>query len=356
MAHGEAEPLRHFARAGRPLRRLLGQAGGDGFFPFEWQRRTGDLELEASLGDGGRNLALHLRDEVAREKRRLARQQFVERGAERVDVVRHLGLVPHHLLRAHVGRRARTAGLRGNPGHAVGDAAGNAKVGNLEVAVRIQHQVGRLQIAVDDPGLLVRVGQRLAHLLHPAAEFTGLKHPRRLVQPPVGQSITRDIFHRDRRGRGVLHKIVDPHDVRVREIERPPRLTLEVLHRRPVRLHHLGQEFERHLAVQLLVPRQPDHPHAAAPEDLLQGVAGEDLLPGGETLDRGAEIEVVHGCAGCAGLRAKSVPSHAQRRGSTMARSTRLWYFGQNHGTGTRATRKPTPELGRPPPSEPRKA
>ena len=48
--------------------------------------------------------------------------------------------------------------------------------------------------------------------------------------------------------------------------------------KRAVMHHLLGQKFERHIAFQLLIARQPDNSHPAASENLSQGVAAEDFL------------------------------------------------------------------------------
>ena len=102
-------------------------------------------------------------------QRRVARQQFVQEHAQRVDVAAGIDAQGAHLrlLRAHVFQRAdhgavlreqRPLGqlLLGRLGHAEVDHLGD----RLAVVER-DHDVGRLDVAVDDP-LLVGVLDRLA--------------------------------------------------------------------------------------------------------------------------------------------------------------------------------------------------
>ena len=145
--------------------------------------------------------------------------------------------------------------------------------------------------------LALRVGVRecLAKLAHPARQFRWFEMSRRMVQLARGQRLARNILHGDGGGAHVLDEVIDPHDVRMGEVKAAAGLALEIAHRLPVHGHNLRQELQGHLALQLLVARQPHDPHATTAQDLFQRVPVEDLLAGGEALDRRAEIKIVHG-------------------------------------------------------------
>ena len=91
------------------------------------------------------------------------RQQLVERHAQRVDVGAVVDDHPlgQRLLGAHVAERAEQVAGHRQPGVALD--AGQAEVGDPEVAARVDQQVRRLDVAVQDP-LLVRVLERLGRL------------------------------------------------------------------------------------------------------------------------------------------------------------------------------------------------
>ena len=61
----------------------------------------------------------------------------------------------------------------GHGGRGVGHGAGDAEVHHLHVAVGGEHDVGRLDVAVDDPGP-VAVGQRVQHALGQGHRLGGL--------------------------------------------------------------------------------------------------------------------------------------------------------------------------------------
>ena len=109
---------------------------------------------------------------VRRPERRLERQHLVERQAEAVDVAARVRLADEPLggqvaQRAdHVARaRQLVIPLR----------LGQAEVGHPERPLDVQQQVGRLDVAMDDP-VGVRVGQRLRRLHgHPCHLAAGLQ-------------------------------------------------------------------------------------------------------------------------------------------------------------------------------------
>ena len=283
------DPLRHLADALRALGRILGQAGGQHLFPDFRDRRPGHLEVVAAASQARGGDRLHLHDEVARVKRRLTRQQFVEGRPEGIDVVRDRRLFPQHLLRAHVGRCARAAaGLGRDPRNAVADAPGDAEIRDLHPAVRIDHDVGRLEVVVHHARLVVRVVERRAQLRQPVGHVRRLEKALGAIHAQLRQRHAVHCLHGDGGHQVVLEEIVDANDARMGELARALGLAFQVIERRGVELHDLGQEFQGEFLVELLVVRKPHHAHAAAPEDFFQQVTAKDLLARGKTLDRRA--------------------------------------------------------------------
>src|ERR1700686_1255798 len=66
------------------------------------------------------------------------------------------------------------------------------------------------------------------------------------------------------------------------QVETAPRLAFHVAQHRAVVDDQLGKEFERDIAFEFFIARQPDDAHAAAAERLDQSVAVEDFLPVGK--------------------------------------------------------------------------
>ena len=94
-------------------------------------------------------LAAHQVDRVRRLEREPPRQHPVQDHAERVDVARGRGALAGGLLRGHVrGRSDQRAGL-GQRVHS--RHPGDAEVGDLRAALLVEEDVGRLQVAVNEP-------------------------------------------------------------------------------------------------------------------------------------------------------------------------------------------------------------
>src|SRR5215471_10045903 len=58
-------------------------------------------------------------------------------------------------------------------------------------------------------------------------------------------------------------------------------LALELINHCMILNHQIGKKFQRDIALQFFVARQPHNPHPASPEDLDQGVATKHLLSAG---------------------------------------------------------------------------
>src|SRR6266478_2899756 len=90
-----------------------------------------------------------------------------------------------------------------------------------------------------------------------------------------------------------MHEVVYPDDVRMRQFETALCLALELIQQRSLLDHKVGKKFQRDLALQFFVARQPHNSHSASPEDLDQRVASKNFLSAGE-LTRCRVCDVTH--------------------------------------------------------------
>jgi hypothetical protein len=124
-----------------------------------------------------RRLIGHLLDQAAAlllVERRAEGEHLVERQAQRVDVAPAVDLAAER-LGGHVPQGAEDVTGVGEVLLVV--RLGQAEVGDPDDAARVEQQVGRLDVAVDDP-LDVRVGQGIGHL------DTDPRHPLPVGLPP----------------------------------------------------------------------------------------------------------------------------------------------------------------------------
>ena len=85
-----------------------------------------------------------------------------------------------------------------------------------------------------------------------------------------------------------MHEIVNPDDVGMRQFEAAFGFALELIKRRTIVDHQIGKKFQRDIALQLFVSRQPDNSHSASTEDLDQRVTAKDFLSAGTTSREGS--------------------------------------------------------------------
>ena len=116
-------------------------------------------------------------DEVVAAHRRLAGDHLVHHRAERVEIGAGVGLLRARLLRRNVEQRSHDGA-----GRAVLERRlrlgelGQAEVEHLHVAVGPQHDVFRLDVAVDDAGV-VRGGERAGDADGDVEHFAGIEPP-----------------------------------------------------------------------------------------------------------------------------------------------------------------------------------
>jgi hypothetical protein len=81
---------------------------------------------------------------------------------------------------------------------------------------------------------------------------------------------------------------VNPNDVRMRQFQAALRLTFKLIQQRTILDHKIGKEFQRDVALQFFVARQPHNPHSSPTEHFDQCVAAKHNLAVG-TVERRLE-------------------------------------------------------------------
>jgi hypothetical protein len=104
---------------------------------------------------------VHDRRHAALE-RAFAGEHLIEYDAGRIDVGPGIDRLAHELLGRHVGGRAHDGARLG---HAAAFDAGDAEIGDLHLPFPGEHDVGRLDVAVDDAALMaeLQAGQQRFH-------------------------------------------------------------------------------------------------------------------------------------------------------------------------------------------------
>ena len=193
-------------------------------------------------------------------------QHFVEHHAQGVNV---RALV--HVLRVlqlfgrHVVRRAdgQAAGRQRDLVLGLAEQLGDAEVGDLHPALRVEQDVLRLDVAVQD-AFVVGELERLANLRH--------EHHRLLRGEPARLHRLAQVYavhelHQQVEEPAGLAEVMDGDDVRVVQPRQHAGLAVESLGEGGVGGQRLRQELERDEAVQLRLARLVHHPHAAVADE-----------------------------------------------------------------------------------------
>jgi hypothetical protein len=204
-------------------------------------------------------------------ERSIAGQQLIENDTERPHVAGSIRLaaLAADVFRRHVGQRAhRLVGAR-HAGVTVQDL-GQAEVGDHGLAVFVEQDVARLEVAMHDAGFVCRVdGPR--HLDHQ-------RHGCSRVSPIVAAVFREGAARHQRHGVAgetieQAHR-VDRHDVGMAQQRRRPCLAVESL--------HLGADqraranaLQRHVTPQREVACPVDQPHAAVADLLVHLVLAQ---------------------------------------------------------------------------------
>ena len=203
-------------------------------------------------------------------KRVAAGHHLVEHHPQRPDVHARAGVLAVELLGGHVGRGAHRHAGAGDAG--LIDELGDAEVDQLHPPVRGHDDVGRLDVAMDDPPL-VGTGQAGGDLF---GDRDRLGDRQRSARDPVAQRLPLAESHDDEQGAvDGLVDLMDRADVRM--IER--RCGLGLADEAPLGFLGgaalMGQELERHRPVELQIDGLVDHPHAASPQAIEDAVVGD---------------------------------------------------------------------------------
>ncbi len=194
----------------------------------------------------------------------LAREHLEEHEAEGVDVGLHRGASARELFRRHVLRRA--GARRG--GVAIDDR--EAKIRDADVAVAVDHHVGRLEIAMEHPAF-VR-GRDAGAQLPRDLDRLVLRQP---ADPPQqrGQIFTVHILHRQKPAAVVVAEIIETADVLVRHLAGNSQLGVKLREAIRIGADAGGQKFERDRLIERQVVGSVDFAHAAPAEQRDETVA-----------------------------------------------------------------------------------
>ena len=105
-----------------------------------------------------------------------AREELVRDHSEPVDVARVRRRLASCLLGRQVARRPENRARNRHPHSGLVDDAGNAEVAHMHLVSLVEEEVRRLDVPVDDSGLM-RVVQGGRGLLEPAKRFLAVNRP-----------------------------------------------------------------------------------------------------------------------------------------------------------------------------------
>ncbi len=170
------------------------------------------------------------------------------------------------MLRRHVGRRAETDLQRVD----VFDGLGDPEIGDADPTLGVEHQVGRLEVAVDNTLPVDGV--------EPLSDLAADRHDSLRREPPealqkIGQITTLDQLHREEVTAVGFAQVVDSANVGVGDLPGDPGFAEEELENRRPALEVGRQEFERHPLAELQVFGPENLPHPALPQRLDDPVA-----------------------------------------------------------------------------------
>ena len=206
-------------------------------------------------------------------------QQFVQDDPRRIKVGGLVDGRPARLLRRQV-----LGGADDRPllRHLARTCAGDAEVRHLHDAFRVDDDVVRLDVAVDD-AVAVRVPER-------GEDLTCIRNrDRDRARPPrpdeLFERASLHVLHDDEVRAVRLTSVVDRDDVRMREPGGMRRLAAEALDELLVVRVAVVQDLDRDAPAQLLVLREVDVGHAAAAELACDPVAAGEEGSGEGVLD-----------------------------------------------------------------------
>ena len=220
---------------------------------------------------------------------------------ECVDVAldRHRAVREH--LRRHVGERPFRDPITTDE---VGGLIRDSEIHQLRLAGLVDHDVGRLQITMEHAA---RVNRRQSGA-HPAEQLNS----RGFHETPAGleqvrEIVTVDVFHREKGLSVGFPDVVDPADIRMRDLPREADLIVELRQTPLVACERRRETLERDAMREPRVVGAIDDAHSASSQDLLDAVTIVDDVGFSEGFDvgTGAGASKAGGCrlgeveAGC---------------------------------------------------------
>jgi hypothetical protein len=238
-----------------------------------------------------------------------SRQHLEENDPEGVEVRARSRLLALHLLGRHVlGRADEDVGA----GDALAlDGPGDAEVHDPGVAVPVDHDVLRLEVAVDDadPVGFLEAFADLAGDAHGLAHGQGADAVNEALEVFPGH-----VLHGDEVGLALAAEVVHPADVPVRDRSGQPQLAAEAFDR-PFVGRDLGvEQLEGQLFADLGVVDLVDAAHAALAQVLDDLVAAGEGLAGGKLARERGRHDRGRGLAGAGHLRAAAAAEAGLRR------------------------------------------
>ena len=191
------------------------------------------------------DLRLQQLDLVEPGERRRARENLVEHDGERIEIAALVALAAAALLGRHIERRAdRRAGAR--HAHAALHA-GDAEVHDLHAPVIADHQIGRLNVAMDHAHLM-RIGDAVGGLRDNGEALLDAERSAALAQHIVERAAAHQLHHHIELI-AIGQERVERGDVRMIQTREALRLRLEAPDEFGI-LRQLGaQRFDRDLAL-----------------------------------------------------------------------------------------------------------
>jgi len=196
----------------------------------------------------------------------LAREHLIEDHAQRIDVralvhiLRMLQLFGRHVVgRAH----GVAAGSEGKLFPGLAHQLGDAEVRDLHPAARVEQDILRLDVAVQDAFVMGEL-ERLTNLRH---QHHGLLRgePARLHR--LAQVHAVNELHQQKEEPARLAEVIDRDDIRVVEPGQNPGLAVEAFGECGIGGQRLRQELERNQAVEPRLAGLEDDAHAALADD-----------------------------------------------------------------------------------------
>src|SRR5439155_6571678 len=123
------------------------------------------------------------------------------------------------LLRAHVKQSPAATLFHRELTGRFAQTPRNAEIGNLQIPALIYHQIRGLEIAMNDPSVIVRVIKCVTKLRSPQRDLSWLKNFSLLLRPQIRERVAVHVLHGDAGRTIVVHKVVNADDILMRQLE-----------------------------------------------------------------------------------------------------------------------------------------